>query len=249
MVKRNIRRIALSVFLIFLTGNGLLIARPQPDFTLWGRAHVNGVPLTRKHSVYTISIEVKGRELASYPMGSVKAYGDFYVLKVPMDDDPVISDKGRPGDTARIFINGRESDEPSFSLGNYGETVREDIHVNISVYKPEMHFTPQNLDYGEVFVGSSSTLSIQITNTGNADLDITRLALGDESSPDFLITFSPVRTVLIPGDSVTVEVSYYPSEEGEDRGMLEISSTDNDVFSTEGSVVKVPLSGTGVYER
>ncbi len=249
MVKRNIRRIALAAFLIFLTGNGLLIARPQPDFTIWGKANVNGVPLTRKHTGYTVSIEVNGRELASYPMGSVKAYGDFYVLKVPMDDDPVISDKGRPGDTARIFINGSEIDEPSFSLGNYGETERKNIHVNISVYQPEMHFTPQNLDYGEVFIGSSSTLSIRITNTGNADLDIIHVELGDESSPDFLITYAPARTVLVPGDSITLEVSYYPSEEGEDRGTLEIGSIDTDVSSTGESVAKVPLSGTGVYER
>ena len=232
---KNIRRIALFSFLLFVTGTVPLIARPQPDFTLWGTAYVNGVPLTRKHSEYTISIEVNGRELARYTMGSVPAFGDYYVLKIPMDDDPALTSKGKTGDTARIFINGSEIDEPSFFLGNYGETVQQDIHVNLLVYKPEIDVTPQALDYGEVLVGSYSSLSIQITNTGNADLDIARIGLRENSSVDFLITYGPARTVLIPGDSITLEVSYYPLEEGEDRGTLEIGIYDTGEYGTEGS--------------
>ena len=272
MLYKNIRRIALFSFLLFLTGTVSLIAKPQPDFTLWGTAFVNGVPLTQKHSEYTISVEVDGIELIRYPMGSVPAFGDYYVLKIPMDDDPVITSKGQPGDTARIFINGSEIDEPSFFLGNYGETVQQDIHAHLLVYKPDIDVTPAFLDYGEVLVGFYSSLLIRITNTGNADLDITRIGLREDSSTDFLITYGPTRAILIPGDSITLEVSYSPLEEGEDKGILEIGIDDTGVYETkesstagsgsdksgtagsstdksgtDKSVVNISLSGEGVF--
>ena len=228
--------------LLFIAGSMPVIARPQPDFTLWGTAYVNGVPLTQKHIGYVIRVEVDGTELVRYTMGSVLAYGDYYVLKVPMDDDPLRTQKGQPGDIAHIFINDNLIDDLPIMLGDYGKTVQRDLHASFLVHEPGLDVSPAALDYGEVIIGSYSSLSLHISNTGSADLCITRIVLGEDCSDDFLLASVPVYTMLIPGDEVCLEVSYYPLDEGEDRGMLEIVTNGEKMF-----VVKVPLSGAGIY--
>jgi len=228
--------------LLFVAATVSVIARPQPDFTLWGTAYVNRVALTQKHTGYVIRVEVDGIELVRYTMGSVPTFGDHYVLKVPMDDDPSCTQKGHAGDIAHIFINDHAIDDQPLMLGDYGKTVRRDLNATFFVHEPGLDVSPAALDYGEVIIGSFSILSLHISNTGSADLCIMSIGLGEDCSGDFLLTSLPAYMYLIPGDEVCVEVGYYPLEEGEDRGTLEILIDDEKL-----SAVKVPLSGAGIY--
>jgi hypothetical protein len=237
------KRVKLCVLsLLFVAVSVSVIARPQPDYTLWGTAYVNGVPLTQKHTGYVIRVEVDGTELVRYTMGSVQSYGDHYVLKVPMDDDPSCTQKGHAGDIAHIFINDSAVDDLPAVLGGYGKTVQRDLHATILVHETGLDVSPAALDFGEVFIGSFSSLSLRISNTGSADLCITSIELGEGCSGDFLITSLPAYMTLKPGDAVCVELSYYPLEEGGDRGTLEIVTDDEEI-----SGIKVPISGAGIY--
>ncbi len=228
--------------LLFVAVSVSVIARPQPDYTLWGKAYVNGVSLTQKHTGNVIRVEVDGTELVRYAMGSVPSYGDHYVLKIPMDDDPSCTHKGHAGDIARIFINDSAVDETPVLLGGYGKTVQQDLHATFLMHEPGLDVSPAELDFGEVFIGSFSSLSLRISNTGNADLYITSIELGEDCSGDFLITSLPAYMTLIPGDAACVELSYYPLEEGEDRGILAIVTDEEEI-----SGIKVPIFGAGIY--
>jgi hypothetical protein len=102
---------------------------PQMDFTLYGQVIVGGKALTKSDTDYTITLKVDGVELVQYVMGSSASYGDYYVLKVPMDSNPQVSDKAYIGDTANIFINGHPVSENPVAIGNPGENVLLDISI------------------------------------------------------------------------------------------------------------------------
>jgi hypothetical protein len=236
-------RVKLCVLcLLFVAVSVSVVARPQPDYTLWGKAYVNGVPLTQKHTGYIIRLEVDGTELVRYAMGSIPSYGDHYVLKIPMNDDPSCAHKGHAGDSAHIFINETAVDETPVVLGGYGKTVQKDLHATFPVHESGIDVSPAELDFGEVFIGSFSSLSLLISNTGSADLRITSIELGEDSSKNFLITSFPAYMTLVPGDSACVELSYYPLEEREDKGTLEIVIEDEEI-----SGIKVTIFGSGTY--
>jgi len=99
------------------------------DYTLYGRVKARGKALTKSDADYTITMEVDGVELARYVMGISRSYKNYYVLKVPMDSDPQVSNKAHKGDTARIFVNGYPVRENPVTIGNPGETVLMNISV------------------------------------------------------------------------------------------------------------------------
>lgn len=116
-------------FVFFFYSCLVAFGMPQMDYTLYGRVKVRGKALTKSDADYTITIEIDGVELARYVMGSSQSYKNYYVLKVPMDSDPQVSNKAHKGDTAQIFVNGYRVGENPFTIGNPGETVL----INISV--------------------------------------------------------------------------------------------------------------------
>ncbi len=121
--------IILCFGLVFFCFNKPGYCMPQVDFTLYGRAMVEGKELTRSDTNYIITLEVDGVELVRYAMGSSASYEDFYVLKVPMDSDPQVSNKAYMGDTADVFINGHSISENPVAIGNPGDTVLLDITI------------------------------------------------------------------------------------------------------------------------
>ncbi|RLG90100.1 hypothetical protein DRO34_06200 [Candidatus Bathyarchaeota archaeon] len=121
--------IILCFGLVFLCSDQVAFAMPQMDFTLYGRATVRGKALRSSDTNHIITLEVNGVELVRYIMGSSASYGDYYVLKVPMDSDPRVRDKAYRGDIAKVFINGRPISENPVTIGSPGETVLLDISI------------------------------------------------------------------------------------------------------------------------
>jgi|GEM_PF-1500815 len=241
MISKKRVAVFILINLLLLTAGASVFAKPQPDFTFFGTASVNGVPLTQSDTDTTITLEVEGVELARYTMGDNPAAGDYYVLIVPMDDDPTVTNKGFPGDSALVYINDNPVDENPLTLGNFGQTLVQNIDATISGLEPEIDVSPVSRDYGDVSIGSSLSLSVTITNTGTANLDVSSIALGAGTSADFAITSAPASILLAPGANVTVQVTYSPSDEGTDSGTLVIGSNDSDE-----PTVTVSLSGNGV---
>ena len=77
-------------------------------------------------------------------------------------------------------------------------------------------------------MGSSSTLTVTVGNTGTAQLVVSGVELGEGTSTDFSLP-SPSPVIMFPrGESLLVDVAYRPSDALSDSGILRITSDDFD---------------------
>lgn len=113
--------------------------------------------------------------------------------------------------------------------------------------EPRIEVTPSLLDFGDVYVGGFSILTVTITNVGYADLTISGVQLTGTTSKDYTITSNPTPITLKPGEDIPVgekidvDISYTPEQIDSKSGTLEIFS--NDPIS---SITPVALSGSGI---
>ena len=122
-----------------------------------------------------------------------------------------------------------------------GETCTENVNVTVNaVQQPVCHISvePTSLDFGNVNVGASNTLTTTVTNTGTGNCGVT---LGQNGSNDFSIDTNGFN--LNPGSQQVVSVTYTPSSADPDNGTLTVSSDGPD------SPIDVSLSGNGVVQN
>ncbi len=81
--------------------------------------------------------------------------------------------------------------------------------VGTSLFDVQIELSPPVLDFGHVEVGEESILPLTIRNNGTRRLTIKDLAIDRESS--FRVNVSGEDIVIPPGESVQVDVSYYPT--------------------------------------
>jgi len=100
---------------------------------------------------------------------------------------------------------------------------------------PGFALAPPVLDFGDVILGSASTLAVTVSNPGNRALEVTNITSGaGQFVPD--ITFFTVPAL---GNRV-VNVTFTPSDTAPLASALEIT------HNATGSPGHLPLSGTGV---
>ena len=99
--------------------------------------------------------------------------------------------------------------------------------------------TPTALAFGNVNVGSSSTLTSTLRNSGAAACTGSLVRTG---STDFAVNATSIN--LAPGASQNVPVTYTPSAAGADSGNIAVNSNDPD-----SPTVSVSLSGNGVVQQ
>ena len=93
--------------------------------------------------------------------------------------------------------------------------------------------SPASLAFGDVTVDATATQNVQVTNTGNASVNITTVSA---TGTGFSVTGGS-NTTLAPNQSVTVAVGFNPQAAGSASGTLSISSN--------APTLNVPISGTG----
>lgn len=93
--------------------------------------------------------------------------------------------------------------------------------------------SPASVAFGNVTVGTTATQNDQITNTGNAAVDITTISA---TGTGFSVTGGS-NTILSPNQSVTVTVGFNPQTAGPASGSLTVSSN--------ALALNVSLSGSG----
>ncbi|WP_440069376.1 choice-of-anchor D domain-containing protein [Tenacibaculum discolor] len=105
-----------------------------------------------------------------------------------------------------------------------------------------IEFSESPVSFGNVEVGKDLSKNITVSNTGNADLEITNVnIIGGSSSSSFTViggTSSLIRTIA-PGDTYTFEVKFTPSSQGFASGSIKFfnNSSDNEA--------SLPMNGTG----
>jgi hypothetical protein len=100
---------------------------------------------------------------------------------------------------------------------------------------PDVSLNPTSLTFPDQLVGgTSSPLTIALTNSGSSDLNIGSIV----SSGDFAQT-NDCGSVVAAGSSCTLTVTFTPSQVGAESGSITISD------DAAGSPQIVPLSGNG----
>jgi hypothetical protein len=98
---------------------------------------------------------------------------------------------------------------------------------------------PTSLAFGSVQVGSSTSLSETLTNTGGASLTISAAAV---SGTGFSLSGLALPATLTAGQSTSFTVHFSPTASGAISGSISITSTASD------SNLTIPLSGNGVTQ-
>lgn len=91
-----------------------------------------------------------------------------------------------------------------------------------------------NLDFGSVLVGSTSSLAVTLVNAGNANVTISGLLV---SGRGFNATGAGANTVLTPGQTAVLNVTFAPSAAGAATGTIAIGSN--------AGPISIALAGSG----
>ncbi|MGH8004253.1 MAG: choice-of-anchor D domain-containing protein, partial [Limisphaerales bacterium] len=115
---------------------------------------------------------------------------------------------------------------------------QDTVPVNLTVIgTPNIVLSDDTLDFGDVFINYSDTLTLTVSNNGSDLLEVTGMSI---NNPRFSVLDAPVFDVA-PNQSHDVRVAFSPLAVGPDSGVLSIASTD----STDPTVY-VQLLGNGV---
>ena len=105
---------------------------------------------------------------------------------------------------------------------------------------PDIFVSPEEIDFGTVTVGVSSTQILAIHNVGGGSLMVDSVLMDDPSGPFSVQDFGGS---LGSDEVVEVEVSFLPTELGPAEGLIRVTSDDPDE-----AVVEVPVFAVDVLE-
>lgn len=108
--------------------------------------------------------------------------------------------------------------------------------VSLKALDPDLTLGEESLDFGEVIINETGTLTLAIINAGRSDLDIESMEVVD--GPDYTVDFP--TNVVVPGEELEVTVSLTPTSIGDMSRDLVILSDDPNSPHT------VPLSATAI---
>jgi hypothetical protein len=107
-----------------------------------------------------------------------------------------------------------------------------------SIWAQELQCQPCSHSFGKVDVGSSSSYSIQLTNSGNKTLHITSKSIQGSA---FSFGSFPVPMKIQPGASIELPVIFTPTGKGYTDGTVTLAS------NAPNSPLSIHVAGTGIY--
>ena len=129
--------------------------------------------------------------------------------------DIVIGSNSRDGVTADVTLTG----------------------TGIAATSPQLTLSSLRLGFGDATVGSSTPQPLTLTSTGSSPVTVSSATI---SGTDFSADSSTLPVTLNPGQSLTLQVQFDPTETGRAHGQLTINSSS----SSNGTAV-VELNGNG----
>jgi hypothetical protein len=107
------------------------------------------------------------------------------------------------------------------------------------VPEAQIEVLPAALDFSAVALGQNLTLSVEIRNVGDADLELSSVTIAAGIDPEFIL--GDIPEPVAPGDIAFIDVTYQPTELGPAIGSLQLQSN-----AVNTPNVSVTLNGTGV---
>jgi hypothetical protein len=135
---------------------------------------------------------------------------------------PTVANGTPPGGfgarTGTLVLGSNDPDENPLNVALAGNVPPPDINVS-----------PTALAFGDLCIGDTATLPLEISNQGDCDLTITSIALGPGSSPDFGLLLPQFPLIIAAGEHRTIQVTFTPSGMfGPRTGTVVITSNDPD---------------------
>lgn len=130
------------------------------------------------------------------------------------------------------------------SLSVSGATKQASVTVSLAgtgvqQTAPAISITPTSINFGSVAIGATSTQSVTLVNTGNANLNITQMA---GPSNGFGVSGLPIPLTLSAGQSAKFMVAFTPLVAGAVSSALLLTS------NAPNSPASLPLAGTGTQQ-
>ncbi len=148
----------------------------------------------------------------------------------------------KPGKSCTISVTFTANAEGTLTATMYitdnGFGTPRQVNLTGNVIDPVAQFNPTNLSFGTVAVHSSTTLPVQLTNSGQTPLNISNIGIGGKNAGDFSQT-NNCPAILSATMSCTISVTFDPTVKGARTGTLIV--TDN----VAGGQSTVALTGTG----
>ncbi len=119
---------------------------------------------------------------------------------------------------ASLIVTSNDLDNPEITVDVLGE--------GIHAPTPDIEIDRLTLDFGNVAGGSTVMDFINLTNAGDATLELGLITAGGSGS--FSLGSDPSNALIGPGDTVPVIVQYSPSDDSGDNGSLSFASNDPD---------------------
>jgi hypothetical protein len=150
-----------------------------------------------------------------------------------------------PGQTSSFTVTftpgsaGSASGTVSITSNAPGSPLRVDLSGSGTATAAQMSINPPALAFNSVAVGSSTTQTVTVNNTGNAALNITAAGI---SGSGYTTNLSAPVTIGA-GAMSTFTVTYAPTSEGSASGSVSLTS------NAPGSPATIGLSGTGLQAQ
>ncbi|HUT03558.1 MAG TPA: choice-of-anchor D domain-containing protein, partial [bacterium] len=134
----------------------------------------------------------------------------------------------------RFAILSNDPENPSYRVATTGEGVS-------GAGGPDIRLSHDDIRFGVVHLGGVADLSVEISNVGTADLEVSSLDV-ESSTPTVFGAFynGSFPIVIAPGGSERISVTFHPAGEGDETGEVHVNS--NDPGSPQ---LTITLSGVG----
>lgn len=146
--------------------------------------------------------------------------------ELPVTFTPTVADQR---ETGTVTISTDDPNRPTFDLTLAGTGV-----TATAVVQPTM------IDFGEVYVGESRTITLTLTNTGSNELPVTSATLTSTLDPSVTSNLAPLMRTLQGGESQMITLQFAPTAQVALTGSLEL------VFPAGVGNKSIPLRGSGI---
>ena len=224
------------------------IPEDAPDITVSpGEIDFGALNADGEAAAKTIIIGNRGNETLYIDEIQLNIVSNVFTVS-PLDGE----DELEPGETAKFTvtydpITYEFNQNEVIIFSNDPDEYESYVYLDGSGDAPVINIDPVEYDFGNTLVGCEEIVKITVSNIGNVDLVIDQIDYfitypADLGIYDFETTYGPLPWILAPGESIELEIFYYPTDVDVDYGRVEIQSNDPNTPLAEAE-----QAATGVY--
>ncbi|MEU0412122.1 choice-of-anchor D domain-containing protein [Streptomyces griseorubiginosus] len=198
-------------------------------------------------STSTLNLQVTNTGTEPETIDSIAAPGGAFTASGLPDAGTVVPAGGSFVLSVTYTPEGDQDDDASLVVSSSGGGATHTLSVPVTATaitgQGHLEFSTDSLDFGQVPIGSSKSLSFTITNTGNIPVKVTKAKAptGDFNSPVQLSE----GLVIGPEQTAVQTVTFTPRSAADLDAFYEVTGTGTDENGNAQGAMYVPIKGTG----